>query len=97
MSRDEYYQIKSETESEMRGIEEQVGELEGASQDNLELGLKVFELAQSLPEQFLKADPGTKRRFLEIICLNLEFDGERLYPTYRKPFCFLSEVVIAST
>jgi hypothetical protein len=43
--------------------------------ETAELAAKVFELSQTLKEQWFTADYATKRRLLEIVCLNCRFDG----------------------
>lgn len=49
------------------------------SRDELaELALKVFELSQTLTEKWLTADYATKRRILEIVCLNFSLVGVTL-------------------
>ena len=70
----------------------------GRSQDELtELALKVFELSQTLTEKWLTADYATKRRILEIVCLNLSLVGVTLVPTIRKPFDVLIEGLLVSS
>jgi site-specific DNA recombinase len=51
----------------------------------------VFELSQTLKEQWLTADYAAKRRLLEIVCLNCRLDGVTLCPEMRKPFDVLVE------
>jgi hypothetical protein len=46
----------------------------------------VFELWQTLRQQWLTADYDAKRRILEIVCLNCRLDGVTLVPQIRKPF-----------
>ena len=70
----------------------------GRSQDELaELALKVFELSQTLTEKWLTADYATKRRILEIVCLNFSLVGVTLVPTIRKPFDMLAEGLLVSS
>ncbi|AMV17406.1 zinc ribbon domain-containing protein [Planctomyces sp. SH-PL14] len=56
-----------------------------------DLAVKVFELSQTLSEKWLTADYATKRRILEIVCLNCRLDGVSLSPQMRKPFDVLAE------
>lgn len=70
----------------------------GRSRDELaELALKVFELSQTLTEKWLTADYATKRRILEIVCLNFSLVGVTLVPTIRKPFDMLAEGLLVSS
>ena len=56
-----------------------------------EIALKAFELSQTLKEKWVNADNAAKRRLLEIVCLNFEFDGVSLVPALRTPFAILAE------
>jgi site-specific DNA recombinase len=56
-----------------------------------DLAVKVFKLSQTLTEKWLTADYATKRRILEIVCLNCRLEGASLCPTIRKPFDVLAE------
>lgn len=60
-----------------------------------ELALKVFELSQTLRQQWLNADYAAKRRILEIVFLNCRLDDATLVPTIRKPFDVLTEGLLS--
>jgi len=51
-----------------------------------DLAVKVFELSQTLVEQWLNADYAEKRRILEIVCLNFQLDDATLVPEIGNPF-----------
>jgi hypothetical protein len=55
----------------------------------------VFELSQTLREQWLVADYHVKRRILEIVCLNCRLDDATLVCEMRKPFDVLAEGLIS--
>jgi hypothetical protein len=57
----------------------------------IELASKVFELSQTLRQQWLTADYDAKRRILDIVCLNCSLDGATLIAEMRKPFDVLAE------
>jgi site-specific DNA recombinase len=59
------------------------------------LAAKVFELSQTLRNQWLTADYPEKRRLLEIVFLNCTLDGVTLVPTIRKPFDVLAEGLVS--
>ena len=59
------------------------------------LAAKVFELSQTLREQWLTADYAEKRRILEIVFLNCRLDDANLVPTMRKPFDVLAEGLLS--
>ena len=61
----------------------------------IEIGVKAFELSQSLREKWLTADCDAKRRLLEIICLNWTLDDVSLVPTMRKPFDLLVKGLVS--
>ena len=65
--------------------------------ENAELAFKLFELSQALRNQWVSADYATKRRILEIVCLNCTLDGASLVPTTRKPFDVLIEGLYSQT
>ena len=65
--------------------------LDRSHDETAELRAKVFELSQTLKEQWLTADYATNRRLLDIVCLNCRLDGVTLYPEMRKPFDVLVE------
>jgi DNA invertase Pin-like site-specific DNA recombinase len=52
---------------------------------------KLFELSQTLHNKWVNADQPTKRRLLEIICLNCRLHDVSLDVTMRKPFDVLAE------
>jgi site-specific DNA recombinase len=51
----------------------------------------MFQMSQTLQNTWVSADYATKRRILEIVCLNCTLDGASLVPTTRKPFDVLIE------
>jgi hypothetical protein len=60
-----------------------------------DLAVKAFELSQTLREQWLTADHATKRRILEIICLNCKLVDASLVCEIRKPFDALAEGLVS--
>lgn len=56
------------------------------SQEKADLAMKVFELSQSLPQKWFKANSAEKRRILNMVCLNITLEGVSLSVTTRKPF-----------
>ena len=82
--RDRVAYIKLELEALDRGHDE-----------SAELASKVFELSQTLRQQWLTADYAAKRRILEIVFLNCRLDDVTLVPTIRKPFDVLVEGLVS--
>ena len=75
----------------MASIKLQLDVLDRSKDETAELAVKVFELSQTLKEKWLTADYATKRRLLEIVCLNSVLDGVTLCPEIRKPFDLLAK------
>ena len=82
---------QTELRDRLAKIQLQLDVLERSHDETAEIALKAFELSQTLREQWLTADYSTKRRILEIVCLNCRLDGASLCPTIRKPFDVLAE------
>ena len=84
-----------ELRDRLASIKLQLDVLDRSHDETAELAAKVFELSQTLREQWLNADYTTKRRLLEIVCLNCTLDGVTLCPEMRKPFDVLAEGLIS--
>ena len=85
----------TEIRDRLASIKLQLDALDRSHDENAELASKVFELSQTLRQQWLTADYDAKRRILEIVCLNWKLDGVSLVPTMRKPFDVLAEGLIS--
>ncbi len=81
----------TELRDRLVSIKLQLEVLDRSHDETAELAAKVLELSQTLKEQWLIADYATKRRLLEIVCLNCRLDGVSLCPEMRKPFDVLVE------
>ncbi len=78
----------------LASIKLQIDVIDRSHDENSELAVKVFELSQTLREQWVTADYDAKRRILEIICLNCTLDDVTLCLTMRKPFDVLAKGLI---
>jgi site-specific DNA recombinase len=85
----------TELRDRLASIKLQLDALDRSHDETAELASKVFELSQTLREQWLTADYDAKRRILEIVCLNCTLDGATLVPTMRKPFDVLAEGLVS--
>src|SRR5690606_17155689 len=85
----------TELRDRLASIKLQLDVLDRSHDETAELAVKVFELSQTLKEQWLTADYATKRRLLEIVCLNSVLDGVTLCPEMRKPFDVLAEGLVS--
>jgi len=85
----------TELRDRLASIKLQLDALDRSRDELGELASKVFELSQTLRQQWLTADYSAKRRILEIVCLNCTLDGATLCPEMRKPFDVLAEGLIS--
>jgi DNA invertase Pin-like site-specific DNA recombinase len=69
--------------------------LDRSHDETADLAVKVFELSQTLRQQWLAADYAAKRRILEIVFLNCRLDDTTLVPAIRKPFDVLAEGLVS--
>ena len=75
----------------LASIKLQLDVLDRSHDETADLAAKVFELSQTLKQQWLTADYAAKRRLLEIVFLNCRLDDVTLVPTMRKPSTFSSK------
>ena len=85
----------TEIRDRLASIKLQIDALDRSHDETAELASKVFELSQTLRQQWLTADYDAKRRILEIVCLNCTLDGVTLVPQIRKPFDVLAEGLVS--
>ena len=81
----------TELRDRLASIKLQLDALDRGHDETAELAAKVFELSQTLQQQWLTADYHEKRRLLEIVFLNCTLEGVTLVPEMRKPFDVLAE------
>jgi site-specific DNA recombinase len=86
---------QTELRDRLASLKLQLDVLDRCHDETAELAAKVFELSQTLKEQWLTADYDAKRRLLEIVFLNSRLDGVTLVPTMRKPFDVLAEGLLS--
>jgi len=86
-----YARKNTELRDRLAVLKLQIDALNRSNDEMTELASKVFELSQTLRQQWLTADYLTKRRILEIVFLNCRLDDVTLVPTIRKPFDALAE------
>lgn len=91
VDQDTFTQKHTELRDQLSSIKLQLDVLDRSHDETAELAAKVFELSQTLQNTWVSADYATKRRILEIVCLNCTLDGASLVPTTRKPFDVLIE------
>ncbi len=85
----------TEMRDRLASIKLQLDVLDRSHDENAELAAKVFELSQTLRQQWLTADYTAKRRMLEIVFLNCRLDDVTLVHTIRKPFDVLAEGLLS--
>jgi site-specific DNA recombinase len=85
----------TEMRDRLASIKLQLDVLDRSHDETAALAAKVFELSQTLREQWVTADYAAKRRILEIVFLNCRLEDVNLVPTMRKPFDVLAEGLIS--
>jgi len=85
----------TEMRDRLSSIKLQLDVLDRSHDETADLAAKVFELSQTLKQQWLTADYAAKRRLLEIVFLNCRLDDVTLVPTIRKPFDVLVEGLLS--
>lgn len=85
----------TELRERLVSIKLQLDALDRSHDETAELAAKVFELSQTLRQQWLIADYAAKRRLLEIVFLNCTLGGVHLVRTMRKRFDVLAEGLVS--
>jgi site-specific DNA recombinase len=93
IDQDTYANKSTELRDRLASLKLQLEVVDRSREETAELAIKVFELSQTLKEQWLTADYSAKRRLLEIVCLNYTLNDVTLCYTIRKPFDVLAEGV----
>lgn len=91
IDQDTFAKKHTELRDRLASIKLQLDAVDRNHDETAELAAKVFELSQTLRQQWLTADYAAKRRILEIVFLNCRLDGATLVPEMRKPFDVLAE------
>lgn len=86
VDQDTFARKHTELRDRLASIKLQLDVLDRSHDETAELAAKVFELSQTLQNTWVSADYATKRRILEIVCLNCRLDGASAVFTTRKPF-----------
>ncbi len=95
VDQDSFARKQTELRDRLANIKLQLDVVDRSHDETAELACKVFELSQTLRQQWLSADYAAKRRILEIVFLNCRLDGVTLVPTIRKPFDMLAEGLVS--
>ncbi len=91
VDRETFARKHTELRDRLSSIKLQLDVVDRSHDETAELAAKAFELSQTLKETWVTADYATKRRILEIVCLNCRLDDVTLVPTIRKPFDILAK------
>ena len=94
---DEYWERRSrEWHSRQFELQAAIERHQKAGEHYLDSGVKILRLAERAYSLWLLQPQDEKRKLLDILLLNCTFDGERLWGTYAKPFCWLAEGPVRS-
>jgi hypothetical protein len=88
---DAFARKATEIRDRLASIRLQLDVVDRTHDETADLALKAFELSQTLRKQWFSASYATKRRILEILCLNSRLEGEKVCFSWRKPFDVLAE------
>ena len=83
---DTYAAKALELRDEEAGLRLRIEACSRGRNETIDIAVKAFELSQNLRAKWFEADYASKRRILEIICLNWKLSGVSLVPEMRKPF-----------
>ena len=86
-----FARTQTELRDRVASIKLQLDVLDRSHDETADLAVKVFELSQTLRQQWVAADDAAKHRILDILFLNSRLDDATLVPTIRKPFDVLAE------
>jgi hypothetical protein len=95
IDQDTFARKHTELRDRLASIKLQLDALDRGHDETAELAAKVFELSQTLGNQWLTADYAAKRRLLEIVFLNCTLDDVTLVLTMRKPFDVLAAGLVS--
>ena len=95
IDQDTFGRKHTEMRDRLASIKLQLDVLDRSHDETADLAAKVFELSQTLRQQWLTADYAAKRRILDIVFLNCRLDDVTLIPTMRKPFDVLAEGLLS--
>jgi len=90
-----YARKSTELRDRLASIKLQLDAVDRSHDETAELASKVFELSQTLREQWLVADYHVRRRILGIVCLNCRLDDATLVCEMRKPFDVLAKGLVS--
>ncbi|MBN4060310.1 hypothetical protein JYT11_00515 [Planctomycetaceae bacterium AH-315-I19] len=91
VDQDTFARKHTQLRERVASIKLQLDVVDRSHDENADLASKAFELSQTLQDKWVGADYATKRRLLEIVCLNCRLEGKNIVPTMRKPFDALAE------
>jgi site-specific DNA recombinase len=94
---DTYAAKSTELRDRAAALTLQVEALNRGHDEDADIAVKAFELSQSLMDKWVTSDYATKRRILEITCLNFRLDDVSLCPIWRKPFDVLAEGLLVQS
>jgi len=96
VSEDQWQRVADKWRGERSTLLRSIEAHENANDVYLDAGSQLLGLAQRAYDLWLTRPQEERRKLLDILLLNCSFDGERLRPTYRKPFCWLAEGPLCS-
>jgi len=80
VDQDKFARKHTELRERVASIKLQLDVVDRSYDENADLASKAFELSQTLQDKWVGADYATKRRPLEIVCLNCRLEGKTSFP-----------------
>ncbi len=81
---------------QLSAIEAEIRELSPKDPKSMEKGLTALELVKGLISQYKNGDLKKKAEILKTVHSNFTYDGENLYPIYKKPFDVFAEGLVCN-
>ena len=83
---------RAEWEDQRAAAQRELERLTLADDSSLDLGLRVFELANRAYDLYIEQQPSERAKLLEVLLSNCTMTDGELTPTYRKPFDILVDL-----
>jgi site-specific DNA recombinase len=97
VSQNQFDRMSESFRKEHSDLLRQIEKRQQANQTYLDEGIRLLELSQNVVSLYEKQGVQEKRRLLNFVCSNSQWEDGILIPTYRKPFDLLAVVNMSYT
>ncbi|MFO0688354.1 MAG: recombinase family protein [Myxococcota bacterium] len=91
-----YERMSNQWREEQRRCQGDIERHQNADRTYLDEGVALLELAKDAQRLFAKQEPREKRRLLDFVLSNCQWDDGQLTPAFRQPFDLLAETIAAA-